>query len=137
MMEPVKYVLFFDGCSKGNPGRAGAGAVIYKDQVEISSEALFVGEKETNNVAEYTGLIIGLKAALRLKITDLNVKGDSELVIKHMKGIYQVKSANLLPLFQLAQTLSKMFATITFQHVFRTANKRADALSNEGLLLAN
>jgi ribonuclease HI len=128
-------VLFFDGCSKSNPGRAGAGAVIYNEQDEIYSEALFVGEKETNNVAEYTGLIIGLKAAIRMKITDLRVKGDSELVIKHMKGIYQVRSPNLLPLFTEAQALSKMFSTITFQHVFRTANKRADALSNEGLLL--
>ncbi len=131
------YVLFFDGCSKGNPGRAGAGAVIYQDQTEIYSEALFVGEKETNNVAEYAGLILGLKAAVRLHLTDLRVKGDSELVIKHMKGIYQVKAPNLVPLFQEAQTLSQSFSTITFQHVFRTMNKRADALSNEGLMRAN
>jgi ribonuclease HI len=128
-------VLFFDGCSKGNPGRAGAGAVIYNEAEEIYSEALFVGEKETNNVAEYAGLIMGLRAAIKMNITDLRVKGDSELVIKHMKGIYQVRAPNLLPLFQEAQALSKTFATITFQHVFRTENKRADALSNEGLLL--
>jgi ribonuclease HI len=131
------FVLFFDGCSKGNPGRAGAGAVIYQDQTEIYSEALFVGEKETNNVAEYAGLILGLKAAVRLQLTDLRVKGDSELVIKHMKGIYQVKAPNLVPLFQEAQALSQSFSTITFQHVFRTMNKRADALSNEGLMRAN
>ena len=48
--DPIFYTLFFDGCSKGNPGRAGAGAVLYKNQVEVYADSLFVGEKETNNV---------------------------------------------------------------------------------------
>ena len=68
------YSLYFDGCSKGNPGKAGAGAVIYKNNMEIFSISIFVGEKETNNVAEYSGLVIGLKEAVKLSIKNLDVK---------------------------------------------------------------
>lgn len=127
------YSLYFDGCSKGNPGKAGAGAVIYKNNMEIFSISIFVGEKETNNVAEYSGLVIGLKEAVKLTIKNLEVKGDSQLVIKQMKGEYQVKASSLLKLFQEAKTLQKQFDKITFTHVYRTENKRADELSNKGL----
>ena len=128
------YVLFFDGCSKGNPGIAGAGAVIYENNREIFSESLFVGKKETNNVAEYTGLILGLNEAVKRNITNICVKGDSELVIKQMKGEYKVRSSSILQLFQKAKKLEKNFDKITFIHVYRNDNKRADALSNDGLL---
>ena len=83
-----EYKLQFDGCSKSNPGIAGAGAVIYKFNEEISSKIQFVGNNETNNVAEYTGLIIGLKEAIKLSITSLIVEGDSMLVIKQMKQLF-------------------------------------------------
>ena len=127
------YELYFDGCSKGNPGKAGAGAVIYKNNMEIFSISIFVGEKETNNVAEYNGLIIGLKEAVKLAIKNLEVKGDSQLVIKQMKGEYQVKAPALVKLFQAAKQLAGQFTEITFTHVYRNDNKRADQLSNEGL----
>ena len=68
-----KYTMFFDGCSKGNPGIAGAGAVLYKNGAEIWSKSLFVGEKETNNVAEYNGLILGLEEAIRRDIKSIEV----------------------------------------------------------------
>ena len=129
------YKLYFDGCSKGNPGKAGAGAVIYKNNMEIFSISIFVGEKETNNVAEYTGLLIGLKEAVKLEIKDLVVNGDSQLVIKQMKGEYQVKAPNLIKLFTEAKQLEGEFEKIMFNHVYRTENKRADQLSNEGLLV--
>ncbi len=90
-----EYVLYFDGCSKGNPGIAGAGTVIYKNEEEIYTETTFVGDYETNNVAEYTGLIIGLGYAVNNKIQKLLVRGDSNLVIKQMNGEYQVKSTNI------------------------------------------
>jgi ribonuclease HI len=130
-----EYVLYFDGCSKGNPGVAGAGFVIYNNQVEIYHESLFVGEKETNNVAEYSGLVAGLTAALIQNIKNLQVRGDSELIIKQMKGLYKVNSANIIKLYQQAKAMEKMFTTITFKHVYRTDNKRADALANAGILL--
>ena len=126
------YSLYFDGCSKGNPGKAGAGAVIYKNNMEIFSISIFVGEKETNNVAEYSGLIIGLKEAVKLTIKNLEVKGDSQLVIRQMKGEYKVNAPSLIKLFQEAKTFQKQFDKITFTHVYRTENKRADELANRG-----
>jgi len=128
-----EFVLFFDGCSKGNPGLSGAGAVIYKNGIEIYNESVFVGTKETNNKAEYTGLIIGLNEAVKRNIKNLNVKGDSEFVIKQMKGEYKVKSPNIIESYQKAKKLEKQFHSIKFEHVYREHNKRADELSNEGM----
>ena len=130
------HTMAFDGCSKGNPGRAGAGAVIYHNQVEIWADAKFVGAKETNNVAEYSGLIMGLHEALRRNITHLTVLGDSELIIKQMNKQYAVKSANIKAYHDMAVSLAKQFASIQFKHVYRNHNTRADELSNLGLTLA-
>jgi len=129
--------LYFDGCSKGNPGKAGAGAVIYKNDIvslenELYSHSKFVGEKETNNTAEYTGLIIGLTDAIQLNIKKLIVKGDSMLVIKQMQGVYQVKSPSLLKLFKTAKALERQFDLVSYYHIYRTDNKRADHLANIG-----
>jgi len=126
----IQYKLQFDGCSKSNPGIAGAGAVIYSFNNEIAAKIQFVGNNETNNVAEYTGLIIGLKEAINLEIKTLAVEGDSMLVIKQMKGEYKVKSANLIDLYNEAKLLEKEFEHITFKHIYRENNKRADELSN-------
>lgn len=130
----MERTLYFDGASKGNPGLAGAGVVIYEGDgdIEVYSESVFVGLKETNNVAEYTGLITGLKAALNMGATRLNVKGDSDLIIKQMNGAYKVKSPNLIGLYEEATQLAKQFETITFVHVYRHLNKRADELANIG-----
>ena len=126
----VDYKLQFDGCSKSNPGIAGAGAVIYKFSEEISAKIKFVGNNETNNVAEYTGLIIGLREAINLNIKAIRVEGDSMLVIKQMKGEYKVKSTNLINLYNEAKLLEKEFEIISFNHIYRENNKRADELSN-------
>jgi ribonuclease HI len=126
----IEYKLQFDGCSKSNPGIAGAGAVIYKFNKEISAKIQFVGNNETNNVAEYTGLIIGLKEAIKLGIKDIDVEGDSMLVIKQMKGEYKVKSENLINLYNQAKILEKEFNFINYKHIYRENNKRADELSN-------
>ena len=126
----MSYVLFFDGCAKGNPGLAGSGAVIYKDDKEIWSKSEFL-DKQTNNYAEYCGLISGLKCAVEKEIKSLTVKGDSLLVIKQMTGAYKVKSPNLIELYKEASELKSQFETIEFQHVYREDNKRADELANE------
>ena len=132
--HPKMHTLFFDGCSKGNPGRAGAGAVLYDPQgAEVFAESVFAGYSATNNEAEYTGLILGLNEALKRGITtELLVRGDSQLVIRQMQGKYKVNSRNLVPLHQCATTLASKFAKIDFDHVYRDKNQRADALSNEG-----
>jgi ribonuclease HI len=128
-----EFVMNFDGCSKGNPGIAGAGAVIYCNEIEILSDTFFVGEKATNNHAEYAGLILGLQMAYALNIKSLLVKGDSLLVINHMNGTYKCSSPNLIELYSRAKELESKFDNICYQHVLRNFNKRADTLSNMGL----
>jgi ribonuclease HI len=127
------HTMFFDGCSKGNPGRAGAGAAIFNEEgAEVFAESVFAGHSTTNNEAEYTGLILGLNTALKQGITELQVRGDSQLVIRQMQGKYKVNSPKLVPLYQCAVTLASKFAKIEYEHVYRDSNKRADALSNTG-----
>ena len=124
------YKMMFDGGSRGNPGLSGAGAVIYHFDEEIWSESFFVGEKATNNHAEYAGLILGLQQARALKIKYLKVEGDSLLVINQMKGIYKCHSENLIDLYDKAKELASHFEVIEFNHIFRNKNVRADELSN-------
>ena len=128
-----EFLLKFDGCSKGNPGLSGAGAVLYNNNSEIWGKSMFVGEKNTNNEAEYTGLIIGLTEAVNMNIKHLAVEGDSMLVIKQMNGEYKVKAEKLIELYNIANDLSSKFETITFTHIYRKNNTRADELSNLAL----
>lgn len=124
------YRLNFDGCSKGNPGMAGAGAVIYYLDKEHWTDTLFVGENFTNNHAEYAGLILGLQQAKIMGIKYLKVEGDSLLVINQMKGLYKCKSSNLHDLYVKAKELETYFDKIEYEHILRNKNKRADQLSN-------
>jgi ribonuclease HI len=124
------YKLNFDGCCKGNPGLAGCGAVLYNFDKEIWSNHFFVGENATNNHAEYAGLILGLQQAKEFGIKNLNVEGDSQLVINHMKGVYKCRSPNLIELYNKAKELESSFDSIEYIHVLRNMNKRADELSN-------
>lgn len=126
----IEYKLKFDGCSKGNPGLAGAGAVIYHLNKEIWSSEFFVGELYSNNHAEYSGLILGLQQAKAMNIKYLYVEGDSLLVINQMKGIYKCKSFNLIDLYEKAKELERSFNKINYYHVLRNENKRADELAN-------
>ena len=128
-----EYVLFFDGCSKNNPGPSGAGAVLYHNGVEIWSKAVFVGHKETNNVAEYTGMIVGIKRAAEMGIRRLVVKGDSNLVVQQMNGKFRVNADHIKPLHATAKNIIRNFDSIQFVHVYRHLNQRADELSNMGL----
>jgi ribonuclease HI len=124
------YIMNFDGCSKGNPGLSGAGAVIYKNDVEIWGDSSFVGVTATNNQAEYTGLIIGLKYALDNHIQEILVKGDSQLIINQMTGKYNCNSDKLYDLYKTAKELERKFKQVQYEHVLRKFNKRADHLSN-------
>ena len=127
-----EYTMNFDGASRGNPGLSGAGAVIYKNGEEIWHSCKFVGTK-TNNQSEYSALILGLKGALTLNITNLSVLGDSLLVINQVNGIYKVKSASIFDLYEEVLVLKAQFALVKFNHVYREYNKRADELSNLAL----
>jgi len=127
------FIMNFDGCSKGNPGLSGAGAVIYCLDDEIWSGSLFLGKNATNNQSEYTGLIFGLQQAIDMKIKTLLVKGDSQLVINQMTGKYKCNSENIIELYKTAKDLEKYFENIYFVHVLRNLNKRADELSNDAI----
>ena len=133
----LRHSLFFEGCSKGNPGPSGAGAVIYEmngnTKAELWARAFYVGPRSTNNIAEYTGLLIGMGELVRRNIRQIDIFGDSELVIKQMKGIYKVNNPGLKTLYEKAKTLELQFDEITYTHIYREKNTRADALSNEGL----
>lgn len=132
------YILNFDGCCKGNPGPGGAGAVLYKNDKEIWCDFMFVGEKVTNNISEYTGLLMGLEFVTKeSNIKSLIIKGDSLLVIKQMNGEYKVNSDNIKSLYLKAKEYEKKFETIKYIHIYRKDNKRADELSNKGLLISN
>jgi ribonuclease HI len=127
-----EYVLNFDGCSKGNPGPAGIGAVISKSGSEEWCGCQFIGKK-TNNQSEYSALILGLNEALSRNIKQLQVYGDSLLVINQVTGQFKVKNVLLQDLYKEAMDLIAKFDYIAFNHVYRQFNKRADQLSNLAL----
>ena len=108
-------VLMFDGGSRGNPGPSGCGYVIMNsDETEIIAKGSeFIG-KNTNNYAEYMGMILGIEKALELNIRNLIIKGDSQLVIKQMLKEYSVKATNLIPLHNHATNLISGFKDIKF-----------------------
>jgi ribonuclease HI len=123
-------ILYFDGCSKGNPGPAGSGALI-KSDIILWSDCEYIGTT-TNNVAEYKGLILGLKQLKVLNINKVIVKGDSMLVINHMTGKYKVNAPHLILLYNEAKELIKDIE-VTFLYIERLQNKEADHLANQGL----
>ncbi len=129
----MKATLFADGGSRGNPGPAASGAVIFDEAGQLVKEVgTFLG-RATNNVAEWTGVVTGLEAALSLGIRDLAVRLDSELVVKQISGEYRVKNEALIPLHQQAKTLLRQFERVDVRHVPRAQNKVADALVNQVL----
>jgi len=134
MLSQIEYKLQFDGCSKNNPGLAGAGAVIYKNGIEIWADHLFVGTNNTNNYAEYSGLMFGLEKAIELNIKALYIEGDSLLVINQMTGKYKCNSPNLIEIHKKTKELIPNFHDIMFVHIFRNKNVRADELSNNAVI---
>jgi ribonuclease HI len=126
----ITFKMQFDGCSKKNPGLAGAGYSIFEGTKEVYFGHLFVGVNATNNHAEYAGLILGLQQAIEFGIKKMIVEGDSLLVINQMTGKYKCNSPNLFELYEKAKKLEKQFEEIHFNHILRNENKRADELSN-------
>ncbi len=131
--EHVSCRLFTDGASRGNPGPAGAGVVLFDDKGrEICTKAEYLG-RCTNNVAEYQALIIGLQAAREIGCRKPAVFLDSELIVRQITGRYKVKNATLKPLFAQVQNLLQGFDDYTVAHVPRAQNSRADELANRGI----
>jgi ribonuclease HI len=125
--------LHFDGGSRGNPGPAAYGWVLYgPDGEEVDSDGVTIGSA-TNNVAEWTGLLRGLEHAVARGIRNLSVRGDSELVVKQVTGVYRVKNAALKPLAEQVAAVLRSFDHVDVKHVYRDDNARADAVANEAL----
>lgn len=123
------YTLFTDGGSRGNPGNSACAYYLFEGTQLKDFGGKFLGIT-TNNNAEYSGLINGLKYSTKLGITDLEVCMDSELAIKQILGIYKVSSDSIIELHREVKNLEKNFKKISFKHVPREENKFADKLVN-------
>jgi ribonuclease HI len=125
--------LYVDGAARGNPGPAGAGAVILSPEGHVVARlGKFLGDS-TNNVAEYMGLILGLRRAKAMGIKELDVFSDSELMVKQLAGDYAVKADHLRPLHEEARSLLKGFSEVEVRHVPREENAQADLMSNRAI----
>lgn len=127
------YRINIDGGSRGNPGPAAYGVLIRDAQGQaVAKLKKYIG-RFTNNVAEYYGLIAAMDYAQSHGVRAIRIESDSELMVKQMRGLYKVKSADLQPLYERAQKMSKAFDSFRIDHVYREQNREADALANEAL----
>ena len=129
------FSLYFDGASRGNPGPSSLGGVIYDSSEEEKINYKKAIGIATNNYAEYQALLVGIKVCIKYDIKEVNVYGDSKLVIEQVKGNWKVKSDNLKPMHtEITKFITpEFFKKITFNHVRRNLNKRADELANIAL----
>ena len=125
------YLLQFDGLAQPNPGEASGGAILYSPSREPVYETGEYIKFATNNAAEYTGLIIGLRLALEKGFTKLLVEGDSQLIIFQAQGKWKVKNENLKKYNKEVCNLVSKFEFIAMRHIRRELNKHADRITNE------
>jgi ribonuclease HI len=129
----VRALLYTDGGARGNPGPAATAYVLQaEDGTVLASLAETIGVA-TNNVAEYSALVSGLRRALELGVEEVEVRSDSELMVKQMRGEYRVKNRALQELFLDASRLAHQLPAVTYTHVRREHNELADRLLNEAL----
>lgn len=130
----MRVIVEADGGSRGNPGPAGYGAVVLDAATEevLAQRQAGLGVT-TNNVAEYQGLIAGLRAAIDLGATDVEVRMDSKLVVEQMSGRWQVKHPAMKPLALEAAKLVRELGSVRFGWIPRSRNARADALANQAM----
>ena len=130
---PEEVVGSTDGGARGNPGPAGYGAVVTTPAGEVLAEVAEGIGWATNNVAEYRGVIAGLRRAKELGARRVRVCADSLLVVNQQKGLWKVKNAALRPLSDEAAQLAGGFDRVIWEHVPRERNRRADALANRAM----
>ena len=129
----MKLVVHVDGGSRGNPGPAAAGAVVSSPDGDVLDEASELLGVASNNVAEYRGLLLGLRRARELGATEVEAINDSELIAKQVNGQYKVKHADMKPLHAESLQALGSFDRWTVRSVPRAQNADADALVNETL----
>ena len=132
MIRNLKVIGFFDVASRGNPGEAGAGAVIKDSTGKVLWKCVdYLGQK-TNNEAEYNAVIRLLKAAADMGVEEIKVHGDSNLVVKQLSKVWRIREPHLAELANEAWDASRGMK-VTYVWVPREYNKEADALSNEAI----
>ena len=132
----MSVVIYSDGGARNNPGPAGAGIVIYDGERKVAEVKKFLGEKQTNNWAEYEALALALQEAKKRGLAGrtIEVRMDSELIVRQMNNEYQVKEETLWPQYmKVHNLLVAHFPEHRFVHVRREENKEADRLVNEAL----
>ena len=136
----MEFTLYADGGARGNPGPAGAGAVVFDSSGKRVVEVADYLGVATNNIAEYEAVLRGLKALAEAYPPDyfrqasVMVKMDSKLVIEQMKGAYRVKHPNLVPRhFEIKNLIARNFGKVEFVHVPRAQNADADLLANKAM----
>ncbi len=129
----MKVIVHVDGGARGNPGPAAAACVVSAPDGEVLGECARLLGTQTNNVAEYSALLLGLERARELGATEVDVVGDSELIAKQVQGIYKVKHPAMRPLHLEAMAALRDFDRWSIKTVPRAQNARADALVNAAL----
>jgi ribonuclease HI len=133
-MTPKRLIVYTDGASSGNPGQASIGAVIEDGRGRVISRISRRIGHATNNQAEYRAIIAALEEAARLGAEEVDIKSDSELVVKQIKGRYRVKKATLRPLYQKVVQLTGSLGAFNITHIPREQNREADRLANRALV---
>jgi ribonuclease HI len=129
----MKAILYTDGGSRGNPGPAAIGGVLYSGEgTVLASFSEYLGEK-TNNEAEYLALLKGLMVAGKLGVTEISCYLDSSLVVNQLNGLYKVKNIRMQELVRQVRLESGSFKLLKYQHIPREKNKNADTLVNKAL----
>jgi ribonuclease HI len=124
--------IYIDGASKGNPGPAGIGVIICRNKQVIDNISFYIG-RCTNNVAEYTALIRGLKRALAFGLSRITINTDSQLLYRQIKGEYRIKHPNIIKLYNQAIRLLSEFDRYEIKHILRKDNRGADRLANQAI----
>lgn len=128
----LKFLAYIDGAARGNPGPAGAGVYVEADGNRPAEELFEPLGNQTNNVAEYSALLLALTRAEELGAQDVEIRSDSKLLVEQVNGRYKVKAVHLKPLVFDAVRRAKGFPRFSLRHVRREQNKKADRLANLG-----
>lgn len=132
-MEAEKLIFYIDGASQGNPGESGVGVLMCdEDGKGIQRFKKYIGQA-TNNVAEYLALLIALQEAVKVRVRDIQIYSDSELLVRQVQGIYRVKDDKLKQLYSLFENLREYFRSFTIEYIDREKNKEADKLATQAI----
>ena len=128
-----RLIIYVDGASRGNPGSAGVGIIVYDDKKNILRKIRQYLGKTTNNVAEYVALIYGLQEGLLLRSKHLTIYMDSELVVKQTDGRYRIKNELLKIFSKQVSHLREGFEKVEIKYISREENREADKLANQAI----